>query len=30
LALFTLFLLLGSPMDNRFGPNPRGVSGMSR
>jgi uncharacterized membrane protein YhaH (DUF805 family) len=29
-ALVVLFLLPGTPMDNRFGPNPRGVSGMSR
>lgn len=29
-ALMILFLLPGSPMENRFGPNPRGVSGISR
>lgn len=29
-ALVVLLLLPGSPMENRFGPNPRGVSGISR
>lgn len=29
-ALVILFLLPGTPMENRFGPNPRGVSGISR
>ncbi len=29
-ALVILFLLPGTPMENRFGSNPRGVSGISR